>query len=64
MKEADHKLILDYWNGRFHPRCGCGRWHKAPIPIRVQKLRDVYDRIEGEHYRHVEEVEPQRAAPA
>jgi len=64
MNEKDHKLILDYWDGRFQPRCGCGRWLKAPLPTKVQKLRDVYDRIEDEHFRHVEEAQRHHPKPA
>lgn len=64
MDEMEHKLILDYRNGRFQARCSCGGWEKAPVTIRVQKLRDVYDRIEDEHCRHVEEAESKEPSPA
>ena len=57
MDAMEHQLILDYRNGTFRARCACGGWEKAPVTIRVQKLREVYDRIEDEHYRHVEAVE-------
>jgi hypothetical protein len=64
MNEKDHKLILDYWDGRFQPRCGCGRWQQAPSPIKLQKLREVYDRIEDEHFRHVAEAERRQRTPS
>ena len=57
MDEMDHKLILDCQGRHVQARCSCGGWKKAPVAIRVQKLRDVYDLIEEEHGRHVEEAE-------
>ncbi len=64
MDPMEHKLILDYANGRCQARCSCGRWENTPLSIRVKHLRDIYRTIEEAHYRHVEEVESREPALA
>ncbi len=64
MDEFVHKLILDYRDGGFQARCSCGEWRQSPVSIRVQRLREVYGRIEEEHGRHVEEAENHLPTPA
>jgi hypothetical protein len=62
MDETEHNLILDYRPGSFQARCSCGGWLRTGMTPRVQRLPEVYDGIEAEHGRHVEEAESRRLA--
>jgi hypothetical protein len=64
MNEMEHSLIVDYRFRSIEARCSCGEWAHAWTSIRGQELRDVYDRIEEAHCRHVEEAERVELSPA
>jgi len=53
--ESEHKLIFDYRLGQLRSSCSCGQWHRPALSLRVQRLHEVYDTVEAEHHRHIEE---------
>jgi hypothetical protein len=56
-----HELIVEYKNGRYEARCGCGCWSLQPVIARASRVREVYPRMEEEHHRHVHKVENPKA---